>query len=68
MESNYYIKTAEAMKSNVIDKMSDIDIVHFACHGLFGGDINQDPLESGLVLTSDKGPTENLEDVKKSTP
>ena len=31
------------------------DIIHFSTHGLFGIDHNQDPLESGLLLSSETG-------------
>ena len=43
------LPTSESMKPKVIGSLPNMDIVHFACHGLFLGDKNQDPLESGLL-------------------
>jgi CHAT domain-containing protein len=53
------LRASQSIKADVIGKISNIDLIHFACHGLFFGDKNQDPLESGLLLSSDKGPIES---------
>jgi len=62
------LRASEAIKPNVIDRISNMDVVHFACHGLFLGDRNLDPLESGLLLSSNKGPIEDPNSVIEAAP
>lgn len=58
------LRAMESKKLNVMNMIPSYDVVHFACHGLFVGDMNQDPLESGLLLTSNRGPVESLDIVR----
>jgi hypothetical protein len=44
-------------RAAVIDAIGGYDVVHLACHGVFGGDRGLDPLQaSGLVLSDGTGP------------
>ena len=62
------LRAFQSVKPSVVDNISNKDIVHFACHGLFLGDKNQDPLESGLLLSADNGPLENPNIVIEADP
>jgi CHAT domain-containing protein len=41
-----------ASKQNVVTAMPGHDVIHFACHGIFGLDLHgAEPLDSGLLLS-----------------
>ena len=61
------LKGNNATKSNVKENVYNKDIVHFSTHGLFGLDYSQDPLESGLLLTSEYGIIENNDVIKNDS-
>ena len=60
------LKGGTSVKSNVERRVVNNDIIHFACHGLFAMD--EDPLDSGLLLTPEEGPVQRLSQVFNSTP
>jgi formylglycine-generating enzyme required for sulfatase activity len=47
LEQSVTLNWENANRANVLAKMADADMVHFACHGSFN---DQSPLESGLQL------------------
>ena len=60
------LKGGTSVKSNVERRVVNNDIIHFACHGLFAMD--EDPLDSGLLLTPEEGPVQRFSQVFNSTP
>jgi CHAT domain-containing protein len=62
------LKGEMSSKENLESKIAGNDVIHFATHGLFAMDVNEDPLDSGLLLTSEKGPVDSLSEVFTSKP
>lgn len=52
------LRGSQASKNNVLKNMQNFDIIHFACHGLFGEEGGSNASESSLLL-SDGGPLIN---------
>jgi CHAT domain-containing protein len=56
-----------ASKTGIVEEAPAHELIHFACHGVFGGDQSFDPLDSGLLF-SDGEKALSLADAAAMTP